>query len=496
MPEGKDFDKVVRDSVPDAVIGATVDGTIVFWGNGAERIFGYGPEEAIGRSLGDLLVPADQAAAFRKRFSEAIEDSLVTYDAVRRRKDGSLIHLDISVQAVRHPTGELRAVVSSEKDVTQLKVLRDAKHLATRFRDLFELMPDAIVVLNATGRIVLANQQAESLFGYPSGDLIGRPVETLLPERLRPAHVGHRSGYVAQPRVRSMGVGLELYGLRADGTEIPVEISLSPLQTDEGMMVMSAIRDSTERKRFERTLKEKNEQLAAAMQAKDRFLATMSHELRTPLNAIIGFTGTLLMKLPGPLNDDQERQLRTVQKSGRHLLSLINDLLDLARIEADKLELNPNATVCQDVLGEVAGALQPQAVQKGLAFRLDLPAEPVVVVTDRRALMQIVTNLVANAVKFCDSGSVDVLLEAGDEEGGRVVRIAVADTGIGIRPEHVPTVFDAFSRFETESGPREGSGLGLHLSRRLAEVLGGRIDLASAYGRGSTFTLTLPAGRP
>jgi PAS domain S-box-containing protein len=496
MPSGHDFEDVVRENVPDAIIGTSLDGLVVFWGNGAERIFGYNPGEALGQGITDLLVPADQVASFRERFTETIKTSLVTYDAVRRRKDGSLIHVDVTAQAVRHATGELRAVVSAEKDVTQLKVLRDAKHLATRFRDLFELMPDAIVVLNATGRIVLANQQAETLFGYPSGSLIGHPVETLLPERLRPAHVGHRSGYVAQPRVRSMGVGLELHGLRSDGTEIPVEISLSPLQTDEGMMVMSAIRDSTERKRFEKALREKNEQLATAMQAKDRFLTTMSHELRTPLNAILGFTGTLLMRLPGPLNDDQERQLKTVQRSGRHLLSLINDLLDLARIEADKLELEASPTVCQDVLNDVCSALQPQAAQKGLAFGLDLPVEPVMAVTDRRAFMQIVTNLVANAVKFCDQGDVRVSLAAGEEDGTGVVRIVVADTGIGIKAEHLPTVFDAFSRFESESGPREGSGLGLHLSRRLAEVLGGRIDLSSEVGRGSTFTLTLPRERP
>ena len=169
--------------------------------------------------------------------------------------------------------------------------------------------------------------------------MIGEPIEILLPRRLRGAHVAHRDGYLGAPRMRPMGAGLELYGLRADGEEFPVEISLSPLETEDGRLVMSAIRDISERKRFERTLQEKNVELERASRAKDRFLATMSHELRTPLNAIIGFTGLLLMKLPGPLTADQEKQLRLVQTSGKHLLSLINDLLDLAKIESGKVEL-------------------------------------------------------------------------------------------------------------------------------------------------------------
>ena len=370
--------------------------------------------------------------------------------------------------------------------------MREAKQLEAKFHDLLASMPDGILLTNSAGEVVLANSQAERLFGYAVGELQGQLVEVLLPPQFRGGHAGHRAAYFAQPRTRPMGSGLELAGLRRDGSVFPVEISLSPLVTEEGVFVMSAVRDISERKRIELALLEKNVELENASRAKDRFLASMSHELRTPLNAIIGFTGMILMQLAGPLTATQEKHLKTIQGSAKHLLSLINDLLDLVKVEAGKLELRPEPVDCQEVLRQVADTLRPLAEQKGLGFEVAAPSSPVLIDTDRRALSQIVINLVSNAIKFTEHGEVRVSLAQRQEGGELLTEIGVADTGPGIAEEDAAKLFQAFSQLDDSSTRRyEGTGLGLFLSQKLAGLIGGQIAHARRDGEGSLFTLRL-----
>jgi signal transduction histidine kinase len=219
----------------------------------------------------------------------------------------------------------------------------------------------------------------------------------------------------------------------------------------------------------------------------------MSHELRTPLNAIIGFTGTLLMQLPGPVNEEQDRQLRTIQSSARHLLSLINDILDITKIASGKVDLKHERFDCRRLVRDVAAMFAPLAQQKGLALHVDAGEEELVVEADRRAVQQIVINLLNNAIKFTEHGEVRVAAGIDQDPAGRAVLVDVVDTGIGIAPDKLGLLFKPFTQLDQGSTRQfEGTGLGLHLSERLAGLIGARIAVRSTPGIGSVFTLRVP----
>ncbi len=236
----------------------------------------------------------------------------------------------------------------------------------------------------------------------------------------------------------------------------------------------------------------KNLELAEASRMKSAFIANMSHELRTPLNAIIGFTGALLMKLPGPLTTEQDKQLNTIRNSARHLLSLINDILDVAKIEAGKVTLELETVSCQTLVAEVAETLRPLARQKNLALEVDLTEPEIVLETDRRALTQILINLLNNAIKFTEKGKVRVSLSQRPGENGDIIEFSVADSGAGIREEDQSKLFQAFSQLDsTSTRHAEGAGLGLYLCQNLANLIGGSLFFHSDFGQGSVFTLAL-----
>ncbi|HEX3578913.1 MAG TPA: PAS domain S-box protein [Thermoanaerobaculia bacterium] len=476
---------------PDAVTITTPSGEIVYWNVGAERLFGYSPDDAIGRSIDEVIVPHGHVEDLDVYRREALTSGSATFETTRVRKDGSLIHTVVSNKAVYDAGGGVEFLVITQKDVTHIKVLRDAKLVESQFRDLLESTPDAIIMANQTGRIVLANSQAETLFGYDRGELLGTLVEVLLPGRYRGGHVAHRSGYFGQPRTRSMGAGLELYGLRRDGSEFPVEISLSPLKTDGGTLVMSAIRDITYRKGIESALQEKNVELERAIQAKDRFLASMSHELRTPLNGIIGFAEFLSDGKPGPLNDKQKEYLGDILNSGRHLLHLINDMLDLVKIQAGRVDLVPETFSLTEAINEVCTGVHPLAVSKDIDVRVTIDKSVDSVTLDKQRFKQILFNLLSNALKFTDDhGHVGIDVTAVDRERFRLV---VSDDGIGIRDEDISRLFTEFEQLETGTARRfGGTGLGLALTRKLVDLHSGDIEVESEFGKGSRFGVVLP----
>jgi PAS domain S-box-containing protein len=477
------------EAAPDAIVGVDADGLIVLVNAQAERLFGYARDELIGQTL-EILIPVSARDIHPHHREAYVVDPRprpmgAGMELAGRRRDGTEFPAEISLSAITTDDGLI--VSAAVRDVT------DRQRAEAKFRGLLEAAPDAMVGVDVQGTIVLINAQAERLFGYPRDELLGEQLELLVPEAARGVHPGHRAGYVADSRPRPMGAGMELAGRRRDGTEFPAEISLSAIESEDGVIVSAAVRDVTDRKRIEQQLRDKNAELEQVGRAKDTFLASMSHELRTPLNAIIGFTGTLLMELPGPLNEAQTRQLRTVERSGKHLLSIINDLLDLAKIESGAVEISLESVDCVEVIAGVMASLQPLADDKGLAFTAEIPDEHVVVQSDARALGQILINLVSNAIKFTETGHVTVSLCAEEDGGGAT--IFVEDSGPGIAEADLARLFSAFERGAASAArSQEGTGLGLHISRKLAEIIDARITVTSVVGKGSRFGVALGTG--
>ena len=363
-------------------------------------------------------------------------------------------------------------------------VREEARLVEARFRDLLESVPDGIVMVNRDGRIVVCNAQAEHLFGYASGELRGQLVEVLLPQASRGAHVGHRSGYFAKPGPRAMGRGMELYGRRPDGSEFPLEISLSPLETEEGTLVSSAIRDITERKRIE-------QRLHRASRMKSEFLANMSHELRTPLNGIIGFSELLVDEKAGPLNPRQREFLNDILRSGEHLLQLINDVLDLSKVEAGKMVLYPERLEVGKAIREICAVVSPMTKKKSIRVEVSVSTQAESIVLDPHKFKQVLYNLLSNAAKFTDPGGA-IAVEATRLEDERL-QLVVRDNGVGIAATDLDRIFHEFTQLDAGSARRhEGTGLGLALTRKLVEFQGGSISVDSESGKGSVFTVRLP----
>ena len=381
--------------------------------------------------------------------------------------------------------------------------MESAAFLNLRLRQVLDAAPDAMLIAGRDGRVVFANAPAARLFGYAGPEFAGMAVEALMPERFRSPHPAHVAWYVASPHARPMGQGQDLAARRRDGTEFPAEISLAPLETGDGMFVMAAIRDVSERRKLEadareaarRELEADNRRMQEASRLKSEFLANMSHEFRTPLNAIIGFAELMHDAKVGPVSDEHKEYLGDILGSARHLHQLINDVLDLAKVEAGKMEFSAESLDLGLVIREVRDILRGLAAERSVTVADDTSGAPVNVRLDPARLKQVLYNFLSNAIKFTPAGGrVTIRAQSGDPG---TWRLEVADTGVGIPATDLPHVFSEFAKVDAGAARKsKGAGLGLSLTRRIAEAQGGRVTAMIEPGNGSTFTAILPVRWP
>jgi PAS domain S-box-containing protein len=507
----------ILEPLADAVIVLDQAGRVVVGNRAAELLFGKELTCSTDKPWHprNLYLPDKTTPASWKLFSEAaaLQGKATGPVELYVASDGALTGqmVQFSATGILDDQGQCTAVIFIGREVAPQKssaqIAYEEGRAEARFRRLLEAAPDAILEVDSEGKIALINETAERLFGYSRDELMGLNVETLVPATMRKQHVKHRTSYATHPQMRPMGTGLELHAQRKDGSLFPVEISLSPNPGEEGGRVIALVRDISARKQVEDRLRAIQEQYTAELASKNlqlearnldieranrlksEFLASMSHELRTPLHTVIGFSELLTEELEGPLNDKQKRFLGHILQDSRHLLELINGILDLSKIEAGRLELQKEQIDFAGCLDEVIAGIGQQASAKNIQveirnhFRGSLYA-------DRTRVKEILYNLLSNALKFTpDRGRVWV--EAITH--GQELHVTVGDTGIGVPEQEQSTIFEKFYQVgSTTKGTREGTGLGLPITQKLVELHGGRIRLESKPGEGSRFSFTLP----
>lgn len=472
------------------------EGVITFLNEFGQRFFGYAGDEIIGRHVIGTLVPLTesggrdlgglmaQICAAPETFEQNVNENM--------RRNGERVWIAWTNRLVRDAQERVVEILSIGTDITERRRAEEARLASeTRYRKLFDCAPDGIVITDASSRYLDVNASMCRMLGYAREEFIRLcAADILAPDeipRIAPAlrDIGKAVEHQREWRFR-----------RKDGSIFDAEVQAT-LMPDGNILGM--IRDITDRKLIEAE-REKRHRAEAADRIKSAFLAAMSHELRTPLNSIIGFTGIILQGLAGPLNPEQGKQLDMVRASARHLLALVNDVLDISKIEAGQLDVAQDRFNVRKSIDKVMSLVAPQAQAKQLELQVEADPSLGEMLNDERRFEQILLNLLSNAIKFTDRGRVALQAQAlpdfmfpDAQSGQSAIRVRVADTGIGIRAEDLPLLFQPFQQIDSGlTRQHDGTGLGLAISHRLATLMGGIIDVQSEWAKGSVFTVTLP----
>ena len=488
--ESDEFARGIFDALAEGVLVVDHRGRVVAMNPSAENLLGYDSGKLIGVNVLDS--PWILETERQRHLTSAEWPIVITMGTgepcgrlvVTQRPDGERRIMVMIAMPLPRPDEKQWTVVSL-MDVTRERRAELALAASeSRFRRLVEQAPDPVLVVDANGLILSCNQRTGMVFGYDCGDLVGQPIELLVPEAARHAHRGFRDEFLESPVGRAMGAGAELSGRRGDGTSFPIEVSLGPIDTSEGPGVVAIARDLTERRHAQ--------ELVQVDRAKSEFLSRMSHELRTPLNSILGFAQ--LLEIAGPRRDQLEA-VEQIQHAGRHLLDLLNDLLEFERVRSGHVTYSIELVSVTDAIAEALRLVEPAARVRGITLSAaEGAASDVWAFCDRQRLRQVLLNLLSNAIKYNrPAGRVTVGTAT---ESDRVV-VSVTDTGLGIPTANRNQLFVPFERLGAEmSETVEGTGVGLALTKMLVEGMRGSIEVDSEEGVGSCFSISLPPAEP